>query len=264
MNDQTYCKKWENKKAEKRNREKDVQYIERQKASASTPLWSIGAINIPVEYIDQEHLSHLPFEVRPNAGGLLWTAILSEKCQTARQTLIALTEYYRWIPGWKRNWASAVRDGAALQFRGRNEREEMDTTRTERHTQVGKQRGHCVSERPGSSPYWFPWEHKTEWANRWSPQRARQHILLAFTTGLCTRGANTELLMKRHAGMRVLRKKNTPAITICLPLRSCWCAAGCNRRGKSTLEAVVRAALVGGLVAAKGCKSTTSFLLELL
>lgn len=36
--------------------------------SASTPLRSIEAINTPQEYIDQEHLSHRPFEVEPTAA----------------------------------------------------------------------------------------------------------------------------------------------------------------------------------------------------
>lgn len=65
MNEQTYCKK----------QGKGAQYIERQKrwgkVSTSTPLRSIEAINTPVEYIDQEHFSHLPFEVKPNAEALL-------------------------------------------------------------------------------------------------------------------------------------------------------------------------------------------------
>ena len=44
----------------------------REKVSrASTLLRSIEAINTSVEYIDQEHLSHLPFEVEPNAAGFL-------------------------------------------------------------------------------------------------------------------------------------------------------------------------------------------------
>lgn len=42
-----------------------------KRASASTPLQSIEAINTTMKYIDQEHLSHLPFEVELNAGGVL-------------------------------------------------------------------------------------------------------------------------------------------------------------------------------------------------
>lgn len=52
-----------------------------KKLSASPPPWSIEAINTTVGYIDQEHLSHLPFEGWSNAPDLLWTPMLSHKCR---------------------------------------------------------------------------------------------------------------------------------------------------------------------------------------
>lgn len=65
MNDDANCKTRE--KRREKETEVEVQYGENKKA----PLQSIEAINITVKYIDQEHLSHLPFEVSPNAAGAL-------------------------------------------------------------------------------------------------------------------------------------------------------------------------------------------------
>lgn len=68
MNDDANCKTRE--KQREKETEVEVQYGEK-KASASTTLQSIEAINTTVKYIDQEHLSHLPFEVSLNAAGAL-------------------------------------------------------------------------------------------------------------------------------------------------------------------------------------------------
>ena len=63
----TRQKRWEGRRKKKKKKKKregcTVPQRDGENISASTPLQSIEAINTPVEYIDPEHLSHLPFEV---------------------------------------------------------------------------------------------------------------------------------------------------------------------------------------------------------
>ena len=91
--DATRQKRWEGGRKKKQREGCTVPQRDREEGeniSASTPLRSIEAINTPVEYIDQEHLSHLPFEVE--AG--LWT---QEPGRTSNFN--SSSDCYRWSPG---------------------------------------------------------------------------------------------------------------------------------------------------------------------
>lgn len=80
---------------------------------------------------------------------------------------------FGWISRRTQKQISALRDGAVPQFRGqqhkrqKNKCVEMDITHTRVRPSARNKKAIVCLTGSGSSPYWFPWERKSERANRW-------------------------------------------------------------------------------------------------
>lgn len=93
----------------------------------------------------------------------------------------------------KKNQISALRDGAAAQFRGQQCKQQKQARRDGHTHKWGKQRGHCVSDWPGLFTILVsmrtPGRSERTGGNL---KEQQQHVLLAFTTRLYMHAAQTQ------------------------------------------------------------------------
>lgn len=140
--DRTRQKRWEGRRRKKKKQRGCTVYRETEKEgeniSASTPLRSIEAINTPVEYVDQEHLSHLPFEVK----AWLWTSP-AEPQEPGRTSNFNSSDWLLQVITGRTEISVSVTEPPRCNFEGRrrkqiNKRASGDGRYAQRDAQSGK------------------------------------------------------------------------------------------------------------------------------